>query len=219
NNPCEGWKILLTGASGLLYDVKTELLSEIVKLSILVIIFTLTILSLLLRSFFVPLRILITIIMSIIVSLGLFYIIMNTFGLKVYWLVPPFLFIVMNGLANDFDLILLGRIREEIISGEETINAIVKAIHKTGPSISLCALIMAFSFLSNVVSHSAMVKQIGLGLFIAVLIDGFVIRAIVVPAVLTMFGKHSIPLTNKQRKELAKNKTNKENNLDKKEEK
>ncbi len=215
NNPCEGWEILVTGASGLLYDVKTELISEIVILSILVIIFTLTILSLLLRSFFVPLRILITIIMSIIVSLGIFYLIMNIIGLKVYWLVPPFLFIVMNGLANDFDLILLGRIREEVISGEETHDAIVKAIQKTGPSISLCALIMAFSFLSNVVSHSAMVKQIGFGLFIAVLIDGFIIRAIVVPAVLTMFGKQSIPLTKKQRAKLASNKTNKEvNNSD-----
>jgi uncharacterized membrane protein YdfJ with MMPL/SSD domain len=213
NNPCEGWNILVTGASGLLYDVKTELISEIVKLSVLVIIFTLTILSLLLRSFFVPLRILITIIMSIIVSLGVFYLIMNIYGLKVYWLVPPFLFIVMNGLANDFDLILLGRIREEIISGEETKSAIVKAIKKTGPSISLCALVMAFSFLSNVVSHSAMVRQIGLGLFIAVLIDGFVIRAIVVPAALTMFGSQSIPLTAKQKKKIAKNTAKKEENL------
>jgi len=103
--------------------------------------------------------------------------------------VPVFLFVILFGLSMDYEVFLLSKIREEYDRCGDNALAVARGLAATARVISAAAAIMVVVFLSFVLTPDVSVKQIGLGLAAAVLVDATVVRLVLVPAVMELLGK------------------------------
>jgi RND superfamily putative drug exporter len=103
--------------------------------------------------------------------------------------VPMFLFVILFGLSMDYEVFLLSRIREDYDATGDNAAAVAHGLARTARVITAAAAIMVVVFLSFVLGANVAVKQIGLGLAVAVLIDATVVRMVLVPAVMELLGK------------------------------
>jgi uncharacterized membrane protein YdfJ with MMPL/SSD domain len=103
--------------------------------------------------------------------------------------VPMFLFVILFGLSMDYEVFLLSRIRETWLATGDNSTAVRRGLASTARVISAAAAIMVVVFLSLDLTPDVSVKQIGLGLAVAVLIDATVVRLVLVPAVMELLGK------------------------------
>ena len=118
---------------------------------------------------------------------GVGYLGMEATGVVVSWL-PVFLFAILFGLSMDYHLLLLNRIKEMYdggMSNEESVSAGVKL---TAGQITSAALVMVGVFGAFALGRQIELKQMGLGMGIAVLIDATVIRSILLPASMKLLG-------------------------------
>jgi RND superfamily putative drug exporter len=103
--------------------------------------------------------------------------------------VPIFLFVILFGLSMDYEVFLLSRIREAYDRTGDNAASVAQGLASTARVISAAAAIMVVVFLSFVLGADVSVKQIGLGLAAAVLIDATVVRLVLVPAVMELLGR------------------------------
>jgi RND superfamily putative drug exporter len=103
--------------------------------------------------------------------------------------VPMFLFVILFGLSMDYEVFLLSRIREEYDATGDNAGSVARGLARTARVITAAAAIMVVVFLSFVLGADVAVKQIGLGLAVAVLIDATLVRMVLVPAVMELLGK------------------------------
>ncbi len=102
--------------------------------------------------------------------------------------VPVFLFVILFGLSMDYEVFLLSKIREEYDRLGSSSLAVGRGLASTARVISAAAAIMVVVFLSFDLTPDVSVKQIGLGLAAAVLVDATVVRLVLVPAVMELLG-------------------------------
>jgi uncharacterized membrane protein YdfJ with MMPL/SSD domain len=102
--------------------------------------------------------------------------------------VPLFMFPILFGLSTDYEVFLISRIREEYDLGAATRAAVTRGLARTARVITAAAGIMVCVFSSVLLGADAQVKQIGLGLGVAVLIDATIVRMVLVPAVMELLG-------------------------------
>jgi putative drug exporter of the RND superfamily len=103
--------------------------------------------------------------------------------------VPIFLFVILFGLSMDYEVFLLSRIREEYDATGDNAASVARGLARTARVITAAAAIMVVVFLSFVLGADVGVKQIGLGLAVAVLIDATLVRMVLVPAVMELLGR------------------------------
>jgi RND superfamily putative drug exporter len=103
--------------------------------------------------------------------------------------VPVFLFVILFGLSMDYEVFLLSRIREEYDRLGDNSAAVGRGLAATARVITAAAAIMVVVFLSFDLTPDVSVKQIGLGLAAAVLVDATVVRLVLVPAVMELLGR------------------------------
>ena len=103
--------------------------------------------------------------------------------------VPIFLFVILFGLSMDYEVFLLSKIREEYDRLGDNSLAVGRGLASTARVISAAAAIMVVVFLSFDLTPDVSVKQIGLGLAAAVLVDATVVRLVLVPAVMELLGR------------------------------
>jgi uncharacterized membrane protein YdfJ with MMPL/SSD domain len=103
--------------------------------------------------------------------------------------VPVFLFVILFGLSMDYEVFLISRIREAYDQTGDNAGSVASGLASTARVITAAAAIMVVVFLSFVFGANVSVKQIGLGLAIAVLIDATLVRLVLVPAVMELLGK------------------------------
>ena len=103
--------------------------------------------------------------------------------------VPMFLFVILFGLSMDYEVFLLSRIRESYDATGDNAASVAHGLARTARVITAAAAIMIVVFLSFVAGANVSVKQIGLGLAVAVLIDATLVRMVLVPAVMELLGK------------------------------
>jgi RND superfamily putative drug exporter len=103
--------------------------------------------------------------------------------------VPIFLFVILFGLSMDYEVFLLSRIRESYDATGDNAASVAFGLGRTARVITAAAAIMIVVFLSFVAGGNVSVKQIGLGLAVAVLIDATLVRMVLVPAVMELLGK------------------------------
>jgi RND superfamily putative drug exporter len=101
---------------------------------------------------------------------------------------PPIIFAILFGLSMDYEVFLVSRIREEYVRGGDARAAITDGIAAVGRVIVAAALIMGVVFLSFVFEPDRGIKEFGLGLGVAILIDAFVVRLALIPAVMHLAG-------------------------------
>ncbi|MDQ0836128.1 putative membrane protein YdfJ with MMPL/SSD domain [Streptomyces achromogenes] len=96
---------------------------------------------------------------------------------------------VVFGLAMDYEVFLVTRIREAYIHGESPNQALVSGFKHSARVVSAAAVIMMAVFGGFISSGDTVIKMFGVGLTVAVFFDAFVVRMAIVPAVLTLLGK------------------------------
>ncbi|TCC47901.1 MMPL family transporter [Kribbella capetownensis] len=95
---------------------------------------------------------------------------------------------VLFGLAMDYEVFIVSRVREEFVHGRHATDATIQGIGHGARVVTAAALIMASVFAGFILVHDPIIKAIGFGLTIGVLIDAFVVRMTFVPAVLSLLG-------------------------------
>ncbi len=148
------------------------------------------VLALLLRSLIAPLYLLATIVFTYFATLGLaVFVSLNIFDhVGVGPSVPFFLFIFLNALSVDYNIYLMSRIREEARE-VPTKEAVGRALARTGPVITSAGLILAGTFSALMVLPLEELVQLGFAVAAGVLIDTFITRTLIVPALVSMFGR------------------------------
>jgi RND superfamily putative drug exporter len=104
------------------------------------------------------------------------------------WL-PVMLFAIVFGLSMDYEVFLVSRIHEEWIRRRDPSQAIVEGLATTGRVITAAATIMICVFLAFVLGPERPIKLFGLSLASAVFLDAFVVRSLLLPAVLELLGR------------------------------
>ncbi|MBB1054368.1 MMPL family transporter [Dietzia sp. B44] len=93
------------------------------------------------------------------------------------------------GLSMDYQLFLLSRVREEYDRHGDTTRAVVDGVSRTAPVVGAAAVLVAVVFLAIGTSGISVVRLLGLGLALAVLVDAFVIRLLLVPSAMLLLGE------------------------------
>jgi len=101
---------------------------------------------------------------------------------------PVFLFAIVFGLSMDYEVFLMSRIHEEWEATHDEQRAVTRGLALTGRVITAAAAIMVTVFASFMIGEDRIIKLFGLGLSAAVLIDAVVIRTVLVPAIMQLFG-------------------------------
>ncbi len=103
--------------------------------------------------------------------------------------VPLFMFAVLFGLSMDYEVFLVSQIKEHTDAGEDPRRSVVSGLVTSGRVITAAATIMVFVFGSFVLNGDPTVKQFGIGLAVAVILDATVVRCLLVPARMARLGK------------------------------
>ena len=103
--------------------------------------------------------------------------------------VPLMMFAILFGLSMDYEVFLLSRIREEFLRTGDNRESVAAGLTATARVITSAALIMIAVFLSFLASDQPVVKMMGLGLAVAVLVDATLVRLVLVPATMELAGK------------------------------
>ncbi|WP_424357555.1 efflux RND transporter permease subunit [Methanocella sp. MCL-LM] len=178
------------GSPAMTRDVEAANINGFMVVLPIVIVGILLILIVLLRSVFLPFRILVTLSLSICMTLAAYVIVYQIGqGATMIFMLPMMLFCALMGMGVDYDIFLVTRILEEKQKGKSDREAIKKAISSTGLIILICSFIMAGAFGTLMLSSMQMMQQIGFALSAGVLIDATLMLMIVVPAVMILMGK------------------------------
>jgi RND superfamily putative drug exporter len=103
--------------------------------------------------------------------------------------IPLMVFAFLFGLSMDYEVFILARMREEYDATGSTDTAVVRGIGRTGRLVTSAALILFLAFISLASGPDTDVKMLATGLAAGILLDATVIRALLVPAVISLFGR------------------------------
>jgi putative drug exporter of the RND superfamily len=103
--------------------------------------------------------------------------------------VPLFMFAILFGLSMDYEVFLVSHIKEHVHAGDDNKQSVVRGLVTSARVITAAALIMVFVFGSFVLNGDPTVKQFGIGLAVAVILDATVVRCLLVPALMILMGR------------------------------
>ncbi len=194
-----GADVLVTGSTAMNIDVSQKLNDALLPYLALVVGLAFLLLIVVFRSILVPLKAALGFLLSVMAALGAVVAVFQWGWLSgllgveetgpVMSMMPIFMVGVVFGLAMDYEVFLVTRMREAYVHGEKPAQAIVTGFRHGARVVTAAAVIMMAVFAGFIGSSESMVKMIGFGLAIAVFFDAFVVRMAIVPAVLALLGK------------------------------
>ncbi len=188
------------GGSTAAYDDLASKISSKLPLQILVVIFlSFLLLILAFRTVVVPLQAAVMNLLSIGASYGVltavfqFGWLSSLIGLHgsvpIVSYVPLFMFAILFGLSMDYEVFLVSQIEEHVHHGEDNRTSVTSGLVTSARVITAAAAIMVFVFGSFVLNGDPTIKQFGVGLAVAVILDATVVRCLLVPALMILMGK------------------------------
>ncbi|MBM7056484.1 MMPL family transporter [Streptomyces durocortorensis] len=194
-----GAEVLVTGATAMNIDFSQKMNDALLPYLALVVGLAFLLLMLVFRSILVPLKAALGFLLSVVAALGAVVAVFqwgwlgSLFGVEqtgpIMSMMPIFMVGVVFGLAMDYEVFLVTRMREAYVHGESPGQAIVTGFKHGARVVTAAAVIMMAVFSGFIGSSEQMIKMIGFSLAIAVLFDAFVVRMAIVPAVLALLGK------------------------------
>ncbi|GAA4620019.1 MMPL family transporter [Actinoallomurus vinaceus] len=188
----------VTGTTALNIDVAQKVQDALIPYLAVVVGLAFVLLMVVFRSLLVPVKAALGFLLSVLASLGAVVTVFQDghgaglLGVQqtgpIMSLMPIFLVGIVFGLAMDYEVFLVSRMREAYVHGEGSRPAIVSGFRHSARVVGAAALIMMAVFAGFVGATESMIKMIGFGLAIAVLFDAFVVRMAIVPAVLALLG-------------------------------
>ncbi|WP_043183219.1 MMPL family transporter [Streptomyces sp. NRRL F-5123] len=188
----------VTGTTALNIDIAGKVQGALVPYLATVVGLAVVLLLVVFRSVLVPLKAALGFVLSVLAALGLVVLVFQQghgaglLGVQqtgpVMSLMPIFMVGIVFGLAMDYEVFLLSRVREAYAQGEDARHAVVSGFRHSARVVVAAALIMIAVFSGFVEEQGSMIKMVGFGLAAAVLLDAFVVRMAIVPAVLALLG-------------------------------
>ncbi|OFT66047.1 RND transporter [Brachybacterium sp. HMSC06H03] len=204
----DGWEqdlsisdVTVTGATAIGIDVTDKLSAALLPFALFVVGLSLILLTLVFRSLWVPLKASVGYLFSVAAAFGV-----TSMVFEYGWFNGP-LFVDVNGpvvsfmpimvmgvlfgLAMDYEVFLVSRMREEFVHTGDAKHSIERGFTANAPVVTAAALIMVSVFAGFVTSGWFMLQPIAVALAVGVLVDAFVVRMTFVPAVLALLGRHA----------------------------
>jgi RND superfamily putative drug exporter len=187
-----GFTGAVEGNSAVLLDLRDSSNRDMTRIIIFALGGIFVVLLLLLRALVAPIYLILTILLSYTATLGvvrlLFVDILGAAG--VTWWVPMFMFVMLVALGMDYNIFLIGRVKEEV-ARTGTRAGTRLALARTGGIITSAGIIMAGTFASMMSASLLGLLQIGFAVAFGVLLDTFVVRTTLVPAIIVLLGRWS----------------------------
>jgi uncharacterized membrane protein YdfJ with MMPL/SSD domain len=193
-----GAQLLVAGNTARFIDEKHSLIDHAPAVVVIVAGATLVLLFLLTGSILLPLKTLLMNALTLAATLGILVL-----SFQEGWLKAPldysgpeaieintlaFLVAIVFGLATDYAVLVVARIKEQHDRGATNEEAVATGMARTGRVVTAAAVLIAVVFMAFAVSSSFLMKQVALGQAVGVLIDATIVRALLVPALMRLFG-------------------------------
>ncbi|MEU1569988.1 MMPL family transporter [Streptomyces collinus] len=188
----------VTGTTAMNIDIAEKVQAALIPYLVVVVGLAIVLLLVVFRSLLVPLKAALGFLLSVLASLGAVVVVFQQghgaqlLGVEqtgpIMSLMPIFLVGIVFGLAMDYEVFLVSRMREAYVHGESPSQAVTSGFHHSARVVVAAALIMIAVFAGFIGESDSMIKMIGFGLASAVLFDAFVVRMAIVPAVLALLG-------------------------------
>jgi putative drug exporter of the RND superfamily len=183
---------VVEGSSAIVADLQASSNRDMVRVVIWVLAGVFVVLVLLLRALVAPLYLILTILLSYGATLGIvrvvFQNILGTSG--VTWWVPIFMFVMLVALGMDYNIFLMGRVKEEVATSGNR-EGVRTAVARTGGIITSAGIIMAGTFGAMMSASILGLVQVGFAVAVGILLDTFVVRTALVPAIAVLLGRWS----------------------------
>jgi RND superfamily putative drug exporter len=192
-------KVLIGGTAASYTDSQDGIVEQLPTVAIWILAFTLILMFLFTGSVLLPIKAVLLNILSLGATYGFLTWVFIDGNLK--WLLGDFIVtgtvdtssivliaVVVFGLSMDYELFLLSRIKEQHDAGMSTIDSVAVGLQRSGRIITAAALVLALSFVAFATSGVTIMKMLGLGIAFAILLDATIIRALLVPALMRLFG-------------------------------
>ena len=191
----------VTGMTAVNIDSAQKVQDSLIPYLAVVVGLAFLLLLLVFRSVLVPLKAALGFLLSVLAALGAVVAVFqwgwlaNLLGVEttgpIMSLMPIFMVGIVFGLAMDYEVFLVARMREAYVHGEAPEQAIVSGFKHSARVVVAAALIMMAVFSGFIGSGESLIKMIGFGMAIAVLFDAFVVRMAIVPAALALLGERA----------------------------
>ena len=189
------------GATAAFEDIAATIYSNIPWFLLFVVGITVVILTMAFRSVIISIKAALTTILSCAAAFGILTLVFQEgYGASLIGLdktgpiesfLPVIVFALIFGLSMDYEVFLVSRIREAFISGDTPREAITDGVATIGRVIIAAALIMASVFFAFMTGVDRTIKEFGLALGLAIILDAFVIRLTLVPALMHLLNEHA----------------------------
>ena len=201
-----GGTVYVAGATAAAIDVSAKLAAALPPFIVIIVVLAILLLAIAFRSLLVPLKAVLGFLLSIAASLGLVVWVFQDGHLgglmsvasaaPIVSFVPVLLIGVLFGLAMDYEVFLVSRMREHFHHSDDAREAVVQGVGQSGRVVCAAALIMASVFGGFIFAADPIIKSIAFALTVGVLIDAFVVRMTIVPAVMILLGRRAWRLPN-----------------------
>jgi RND superfamily putative drug exporter len=184
----------VAGKAATLYDVSTTAGHDMVRIIPVAVLAIAVLLGLVLRSLVAPLYLVVSIVLSYLAALGGTTLLVIDLGGQdgLTFILPFLMFVFLLALGEDYNILVMSRVREEA-RALPLREAVVRAIGRTGPTVTSAGLILAGTFgvyaLAGGGVMGGQLQSIGLGLALGVLLDTFVVRTLLVPSAAVLLGR------------------------------
>jgi RND superfamily putative drug exporter len=184
----------LAGEAAALYDVSTTANHDLLVIVPIAVLAIGLLLAFVLRSLMAPLYLIVSVVLSYLAALGVATIAFITIGgdSGISFILPFLMFVFLFALGEDYNILVMTRIREEARSLPLR-DAVVRAVGRTGSTVTSAGLILGGTFIVLTVASSgpgaSQVRAIGLGLAAGILMDTFLVRTLLVPATVILLGR------------------------------
>ncbi len=192
-------QLLVGGSSAIYTDALSAITTNLPWAALWIIFSTMVLLFLFTGSLILPIKAVILNFASLFATMGfLVWVFMDG---NLHWLLGDFaatgtidssslvlVAVISFGLSMDYELFLLSRIKEQHDLGLDTTDSVAVGLQRSGRIITTAALVLAVSFFAFASSGVSIMKMLGLGIAFAVLLDATIIRALLVPALMRLFG-------------------------------
>lgn len=191
-------KFLVTGSTAVNIDISNRLNDAIPIFAVLIVGFAFVLLTIVFRSLLVPIVAVLGFLLTMFSTLGLSVFILQDGNMIDLLRIPqegpmlaflPILSIgILFGLAMDYQVFLVSRMREEYVLTKNPVQAIQAGLKHSGPVVTAAGLIMIFVFAGFVFSGEETIKSMGLAMTFGVIFDAFIVRMTIVPSVMKLLG-------------------------------
>jgi uncharacterized membrane protein YdfJ with MMPL/SSD domain len=197
--PPAGFTLYVGGTTASQMDLFAALQSHLLPAGLMILFATIVLLFLMTGSIVVPLKAVVLNFLSLTATLGaIVFVFQEGHGQQILSFTPigsidpsqmMILFTIAFGLSMDYEVFLLSRIKEQYdLTGDNRL-AVATGLQRTGRLITSAALLLAIVLFATITSQIIFVKELGLGLALAVIMDATVVRALLVPATMRLLGR------------------------------